>query len=54
YLRHLDKCHEILGAELNTIHNLYYYQQLMREIRAALEDDRFDEFVAEFYALRQK
>ncbi|MDH5517646.1 MAG: tRNA guanosine(34) transglycosylase Tgt [Gammaproteobacteria bacterium] len=53
YLRHLDKCHEILGAELNTIHNLYYYQQLMREIRAALEADRFDEFVADFYALRQ-
>ena len=54
YLRHLDKCHEILGAELNTIHNLYYYQQLMREIRGALDEDRFDEFVTEFYALRQK
>ena len=54
YLRHLDKCHEILGAELNTIHNLYYYQQLMREIRTALEEERFDDFVDEFYALRQK
>ena len=53
YLRHLDKCHEILGAELNTIHNLYYYQQLMREIRSALEDDRFDEYVKDFYALRE-
>ena len=54
YLRHLDKCHEILGAELNTIHNLYYYQQLMREIRTALEEDRFDEFVTEFYQQREK
>lgn len=54
YLRHLDKCHEILGAELNTIHNLYYYQELMRDIRKALDEDRFDEFVTEFYAKREK
>lgn len=54
YLRHLDKCHEILGAELNTIHNLYYYQQLMREIRTSLEEDRFEDYVKEFYALREK
>ena len=52
YLRHLDKCHEILGARLNTLHNLYYYQQLMREIREAVKVNRFDEFVAEFYAAR--
>ena len=50
YLRHLDKCGEILGARLNTIHNLFYYQQLMRDIRNAIENDRFDEFVDEFYA----
>lgn len=50
YLRHLDKCGEILGARLNTIHNLYYYQQLMRDIRTAIENDRFDEFADEFYA----
>lgn len=50
YLRHLDKCGEILGARLNTIHNLYYYQQLMRDIRNAIENDRFDEFVDQFYA----
>ncbi len=37
YLRHLDKCNEILGARLNTIHNLYFYQRLMREIRAAID-----------------
>jgi len=52
YLRHLDKCREILGARLNTIHNLSYYQQLMREIRAAIKDDRFDEYVKDFYARR--
>lgn len=53
YLRHLDKCSEMLGAHLNTIHNLYYYQELMRDIRSAIENDRFDEFVSEFYALRE-
>lgn len=37
YLHHLDKCHEILGARLNTIHNLHYYQKLMQDIRAAIE-----------------
>lgn len=52
YLRHLDKCNEILGARLNTIHNLYYYQELMRNIRQAIEENRFDEFVEEFYAAR--
>ena len=46
----LDKCGEILGARLNTIHNLRYYQRLMAEIRQAIEDDRFDDFVVEFYA----
>lgn len=37
YLHHLDKCNEILGARLNTIHNLFYYQKLMQDIRAAIE-----------------
>ncbi len=50
YLYHLDKCGEILGARLNTIHNLRYYQSLMEQIRKAIEEDRFDEFVVEFYA----
>ncbi|MGF7452563.1 tRNA guanosine(34) transglycosylase Tgt [Pasteurella bettyae] len=50
YLYHLDKCGEILGARLNTIHNLRYYQRLMEQIRKAIEEDRFDEFVVEFYA----
>ena len=50
YLYHLDKCGEILGARLNTIHNLRYYQRLMAQIRQAIEEDRFDDFVVEFYA----
>ncbi len=54
YLRHLDKCKEMLGAHLNTIHNLYYYQELMRGIREAIENDRYDEFVKEFYTLREE
>ncbi len=37
YLRHLDRCNEILGARLNTIHNLHFYLQLMRDIRDAIE-----------------
>ena len=49
YLRHLDKCGEILGSRLNTIHNLHYYQDLMREIRAAIEARRFDAFADAFY-----
>lgn len=53
YLRHLDKCGEILGARLNTIHNLYYYQELMRDIRAAIAENRFEAFVSNFYSLRQ-
>jgi len=52
YLRHLDRCHEILGARLNTIHNLYYYQDLMRELRAAIAGQRFAAFVAGFYEKR--
>lgn len=50
YLRHLDRCNEILGARLNTIHNLYFYQRLMREIRAAIDGGRLKEYAAEFYA----
>ena len=49
YLYHLDKCGEILGARLNTIHNLRYYQRLMAQIRQAIDEDRFDDFVVEFY-----
>jgi queuine tRNA-ribosyltransferase len=52
YLRHLDKCGEILGSHLNTIHNLHFYQRLMREIREAIEAARFEAYAAEFYALK--
>jgi queuine tRNA-ribosyltransferase len=53
YLRHLDKCGEILGARLNTMHNLYYFQELMRNMRAAIEADRFEAFRENFYARLQ-
>ena len=50
YLHHLDKCKEILGARLNSIHNLYYYEELMAKIRESLDRGCFDEFVNEFYS----
>jgi queuine tRNA-ribosyltransferase len=50
YLRHLDKCGEILGSHLNTVHNLFFYQRLMAEIRAAIEAGRFESYASEFYA----
>ncbi len=46
YLRHLDQCRESLGARLNTIHNLCYFQQLMAGIRAAISEGRFAAFAA--------
>jgi queuine tRNA-ribosyltransferase len=52
YLRHLDRCNEILGSVLGTIHNLHYYQELMRGLRAAIEQRRLSDFVAAFYAER--
>jgi len=45
YLRHLHRCNEILGARLCTLHNLYYYQQLMARMRATIEAGRFTEFL---------
>ncbi len=50
YLRHLDKCGEILGSRLNTIHNLFFYQRLMSEIRAAIAAGTFAAFCTDFYA----
>ncbi|MBQ0758017.1 MAG: tRNA guanosine(34) transglycosylase Tgt [Zhongshania sp.] len=49
YLHHLDKCKEILGAQLNTIHNLRYYQNHMTAIRQAIEEGRLAQFAEEFY-----
>jgi queuine tRNA-ribosyltransferase len=52
YLRHLDRCGEMLGPQLATIHNLHHYLDLMRELRASIEARSFDRYVAEFYARR--
>ncbi|MGB0732957.1 MAG: tRNA guanosine(34) transglycosylase Tgt [Pontibacterium sp.] len=52
YLHHLDKCKEILGAQLNTIHNLHYYQVLMAGLRQAIEQGKLSDFVDEFYHKR--
>lgn len=49
YLHHLDKCNEMLGAQLNTIHNLRYYQRIMADMRTALTEGTFDAFLADFY-----
>jgi queuine tRNA-ribosyltransferase len=54
YLHHLQRTNEILGARFNTIHNLFYYQQLMREIRAAIETDAFEAFKKKFYEDRAR
>ena len=48
YLHHLDRCGEILAARLHTIHNLHYYQQLMRQMRAAIEAQAFETFARQF------
>ena len=48
YLHHLQRVNEMLGARLNTLHNLHYYQELMRGLRAAIERRRLADFLAEF------
>ena len=53
YLHHLSKTNEILGARLNTKHNLYYYQSLMKGLRLAIEEERLDEFTTDFYSKRE-
>ena len=52
YLHHLHRIGEILGARLNTIHNLHYYQQLMDEIRAAIAAGQFSTFISSFRQAR--
>ena len=54
YLRDLDKANEILGVRLNTIHNLHYYQSLMKSMRDAIENSSFTDFVKDFYAKRSQ
>ena len=48
YLRHLHRCNEILGARLNTIHNLWYFHELMSEIRGSIERGEFAQFARGF------
>jgi queuine tRNA-ribosyltransferase len=50
YLRHLDRCNEILGARLNTLHNLHYYLELMRNLRAGIETGTLPEVVRRYAA----
>ena len=50
YLHHLDKCGEILGAQLNTIHNLRYYQNVMSDIRKAIELGKLEAFAEDFFS----
>ncbi|SMC24325.1 queuine tRNA-ribosyltransferase [Andreprevotia lacus DSM 23236] len=54
YLHHLFRAGEILGSQLNTIHNLHYYQVIMREMREAIEADRFTAHVVQFHADRAR
>jgi len=53
YLHHLHRLGEILGAQLNTLHNLHYYQTLMRELRDAIAAGSYAAFAAEFHCRRQ-
>ncbi|MEJ3960493.1 tRNA guanosine(34) transglycosylase Tgt [Brachymonas sp. G13] len=54
YQHHLEKCGEMLGPMLTTIHNLHYYLNLMQEIRDAMDANRFEAFVQQFHADRAR
>ncbi|MBY6205223.1 tRNA guanosine(34) transglycosylase Tgt [Halomonas denitrificans] len=54
YIKHLHRCNEIQGARLATIHNLYFYQWIMRQMRTAIEDDRLETWAEAFLAERQE
>ena len=53
YLRHLDRCNEILGSRLNTIHNLHFYLELMRTLRAQIAAGRLAAWAEGYLALRR-
>jgi queuine tRNA-ribosyltransferase len=53
YLRHLFMAKELLAYRLNTIHNLHYFMTLMREMREAIREDRFERFRMDFHRQRQ-
>lgn len=52
YLRHLDRCRELLGPRLNTIHNLHYFQRLMAELRTAIAENRLESYADDFHRRR--
>jgi len=54
YLHHLNRTQEILGARLNTIHNLHYYLDIMRQMREALDNDTFHAWTLQFHAERAR
>lgn len=54
YLHHLHRVGEILGARLNTLHNLHYYLELMQEMRTAIGSRTFSAFVQKFHAERAR
>ena len=54
YLHHLDRCGEMLGPMLNSIHNLHYYLNLMSEVRVALDAGNFGDFVLQFHLDQQR
>jgi len=54
YLKHLDRCKEILGARLNTLHNLHVYLSLMRSLRTAIAEGRLASFAAAYLAQRRE
>jgi queuine tRNA-ribosyltransferase len=53
-LHHLFNVKEMLGSRLNTIHNLWYFADLMRRLRVAIEQGTFGAFRAEFYRVRRQ
>ena len=52
YLNHLDRTNEILGSMLSSYHNIFYYQNLMQDIRNSIKNNKFANFVKDFYNMR--
>ena len=52
YLNHLDRTNEMLGSMLSSYHNIYYYQSLMKNIRESINDNKFANFLKDFYNMR--
>ena len=54
YLHYLAKAREMLGAYLNTFHNVFYYQKLMQDLRAAISTQQLEQFIKTFYTLQEE